>query len=263
MRYTTPTTRKLAEKYKEISHLGKINSVLGWDMNVNLPIKAASARAQQMAYLTGITTDKWLDPEFRKLIEKAGKELRKLNREETAIVRNLEWAGQFYWKVPKEIVVELSETTSEAFMAWQKAKVENDFPAFEGYLTKILRLNRVIADHLGYKDNRYDALLNLYEQNLTVAKLDKVFGTLKKELVPFLKKITKHPKNPNTVSRYINENTFYSEKHQAQLSNFIVKRMGYDLQAGRLDVSAHPFTTSFAKNDVRITTKYLPHDFRS
>lgn len=265
MRYTTSTTRRLGEKYKEISLLGKINGILSWDMNVNLPVKAASARAQQSAYLTAITTDKWLDPEFRTLIEKSQNSLRSLTPEEKAMIRNLEWAGQFYWKVPKEIVVELSETTSEAFMAWQKAKVEDDFPAFEGYLTKILRLNRVIADHLGYKENRYDALLNLYEQNLTVNKLDKIFGTLKKELVPLLKKLSnpKYPKLPNIISKYIGPDFFYSEKRQAQLSNFIIKRMGYDLQAGRLDVSAHPFTTSFARNDVRITTKYLPHDFRS
>ena len=179
------------------------------------------------------------------------------------MVRNLEWAGQFYWKVPKSIVVELSETTSEAFMAWQKAKVENDFPAFSEYLTKILRLNRTIADHLGYKENRYDALLNLYEQNLTATKLDKVFGQLKKELVPFLKKVVKQSAKNKTVGKYIGPNFFYSEKRQAQLSNFIIKRMGYDLAAGRLDVSAHPFTTTLAKNDVRITTKYLLHDFRS
>lgn len=262
MRYTTPTTRKLAEKYKEISQLGKINAVLGWDMNVNLPVKAASARGQQIGLLTALATDKWLDPEFRNLIEKASNE-KSLTPDEKAMIRNLEWAGQFYWKVPKEIVVEFSETTSEAFMAWQKAKVENDFPAFADYLSKILRLNRTIADHLGYKENRYDALLNLYEQNLTVKKLDVIFGQLKKELVPFLKKLTKQSAKDKTVSNYIGPDFFYSEKRQAQLSNFIIKRMGYDLQAGRLDVSAHPFTTTLAGSDVRITTKYLPHDFRS
>lgn len=266
MRFSTPTARRLAEKYKEISLLGKINGVLGWDMNVNLPVKAANARAQQVSYLTAISTDKWLDVEFRRLIEKSQNSLKSLTDEEKAMVRNLDWAGQFYWKVPKALVVEFSQVTSEAFMAWQKAKVENDFPAFSEYLTKILRMNRIIADHLGYTENRYDALLNLYEQNLTVKKLDKVFGTLKKELVPFLKKLT--PRNPskspeNPISRFIGPDFFYSEKRQAQLANFIIRRMGYDLQSGRLDVSAHPFTTGLARNDVRITTKYLPHDFRS
>lgn len=257
MHYSNNTTRKIAQHYKEISTLGKIGSVLGWDLNVNLPEKASSARAQQSAYITALTTDKWLDKDFRKLIENSLNSPKSQTPEEKAILRNLNWAGQFYWKVPKGIVVELSQVSSEAFMAWQKAKEEDNFPAFAGHLENILRLNRVIADHLGYKENRYDALLNLYEQNLTAKKLTPIFGLLKKELIPLIKnrKIPHHPDAP--------DHPYYNPRRQAQLANFIIKRMGYDLLAGRLDVSAHPFTTSLATNDVRITTKYLLDDFRS
>jgi len=37
--------------------------------------------------------------------------------------------------------------------------------------------------------------------------------------------------------------------------------MGYD--AGELDLSAHPFTTSFHPTDVRVTTRVHEHDLQS
>jgi carboxypeptidase Taq len=36
-----------------------------------------------------------------------------------------------------------------------------------------------------------------------------------------------------------------------------MKRLGFDSFRGRLDVSAHPFTTTLGSDDVRITTRYL------
>ena len=39
--------------------------------------------------------------------------------------------------------------------------------------------------------------------------------------------------------------------------------MGYDFEKGRLDLSAHPFTTSFHPTDVRVTTRVYEHDLPS
>jgi len=40
----------------------------------------------------------------------------------------------------------------------------------------------------------------------------------------------------------------------------VAQTIGYDFDAGRLDVSAHPFTTQFHSEDVRITTRFNPQD---
>ncbi len=39
--------------------------------------------------------------------------------------------------------------------------------------------------------------------------------------------------------------------------------MGYDFERGRLDLSAHPFTTSFHPTDVRVTTRVYEHELQS
>jgi carboxypeptidase Taq len=54
----------------------------------------------------------------------------------------------------------------------------------------------------------------------------------------------------------------YPEKDQLAFGEMVITQFGYDWKHGRQDKSAHPFTTGFGLNDVRITTRfrtnYLP-----
>ncbi len=43
----------------------------------------------------------------------------------------------------------------------------------------------------------------------------------------------------------------------------VIAELGFDFEAGRQDISSHPFSTSFNKNDVRITTRIDENDFSS
>ena len=52
----------------------------------------------------------------------------------------------------------------------------------------------------------------------------------------------------------------YDVTKQKEFSLFILKQLGYDFEAGRLDESEHPFATGLNPGDVRITTKYKPND---
>jgi len=48
---------------------------------------------------------------------------------------------------------------------------------------------------------------------------------------------------------------------QESFAKAVAIRIGYDMDAGRLDVSAHPFTTGIGPGDVRITTRYKESSF--
>ena len=41
----------------------------------------------------------------------------------------------------------------------------------------------------------------------------------------------------------------------------VATAIGFDFDRGRLDVSAHPFSTSIGPGDSRITTRFDAHDF--
>jgi carboxypeptidase Taq len=260
MRITHKTVKKLLTKYKEIVLLSRIEAVLGWDLNVNLPPKASQGRAEQISYLSGLVTDLWLDKEFRKLLDSLRKDKKNLNLKEKAILRNLEQVGKFYFRVPKEIIVEFSETASKAFVAWREAREENKFENFLPFLKKIISLNQIIAKHIGYKDNPYDALLDMYEPGLTSAFCKRIFSRLQPELTDLTKKIKRSPlyKEKNNLT---NTNFSYSESDQKQIALFALRKIGYDFNAGRMDISPHPFTNQLGRYDVRVTNRYKSNDF--
>ena len=261
MHYSNTYTRKLVEQYREISLLNKTKALLDWDLNVNLPSKASEARAAQMAQLTALTTDRWLDTKFRLLLEKVNEQKDKLNDHEKAMMRNLNWSAKYYYHVPKELIVEFSKTTSEAFMAWQQAKKDNNFKLFLPHLSKVIKLNQLVAQHLGFTDNPYDALLDQFEQGLTTRQCKTMFDHVRRELKKLLTYIQKSKYYRESLD-LVGEKHHYSLKRQRQLSQFALKKMGYDLDAGHFSESPHPFTMNIHRLDVRITTWYDRHDPR-
>jgi carboxypeptidase Taq len=254
------TIKKLLEKYQEISQLNHINAILNWDLNVNLPNKAAQSRAGQIGYVASLITEKWLDKEFRNLVENTQRE-KDLMHEEKAIVRNIQYATRYYYNVPKEIIIKKEKITSEAFPVWNQAREENDFKKFLPYLSEIVEISRQIAEFLTYKTNPYDALLDQYEPELTAVECQRLFDGLKKELVPLIKKITESKGYTDTVP-FIDKTQHYSHDDQKKITDYIVHKMGFDFTSGRIDTSPHPFTTTLAPHDVRLTTHYNDRDFR-
>lgn len=260
MHTTKQSVKKLLSHYQEIALLDSISSVLNWDLNVNLPSKASQTRAEQIAYMTKTTTEKWQDPKLLELLENVKKE-KNLNTEEKAVVRNLEHSLKYYSRIPKDLIVEFSKVTSLAFMAWNVAREKNDFNEFLPHLKSVIKLNQIFAQHLKYKDDPYDALLDLYEPGLTTKQCKEFFDAIKKPLTDLILTIV-NSKNYNEDPQLVGKGRSFPQDRQTQLSHFILKKIGYDLQAGRLDVSPHPFTTGLGDLDVRITTAYKSYDFR-
>jgi len=261
MQASNPKFKKLLAKYKEISLLAEINRILSWDLNVNLPSKASMTRAGQAAYLAAAVTEKWLDKDFYNLFENLRENQDKLSQEEKAAIRNLEWAGKFYFRVPKEMIVEKAKTASEAFMVWQQARNKDSFSDFRPYLEKIVGLDRLIAERLGYKQNPYDALLDLFEPQLTVSFCNVIFGQVKNELVTILKKI-KESKKYRQENKRLESESIFPQQEQRQIALYVLRKMGYDLEAGRMDISTHPFTDTLGFGDVRMTNRYKENDFK-
>jgi carboxypeptidase Taq len=254
--------KRLFELYRPIKMLEEISYLLDWDMNVNLPEAAGETRGNQTAFVAEQIARHWHDEELAKLLGEILGRLDELSELEQAAVRTLEHAGQFYFKVPPAIVVESARTASESFMVWQQAKKENNFALFAPHLEKTLELSRIIADKLGYDHNSYNALLDLYDQGLTADFIATTFRRLQPQLTDLQSRILKAPEY-QANSPLLAEDMLYPQSEQRQLSLFILKKMGYDFTSGRMDISTHPFSTGLGMGDVRITTRYLPHDFRS
>jgi carboxypeptidase Taq len=134
---------------------------------------------------------------------------------------------------------------------WNEARRRNDFKSFLPNLRTVLELKKEEAQYLGYVASPYDALLDIYEPGSTVATLTPLFAQLKARLVPLLKRVMASPVKIDDGVLYRS----YDQAKQLEFSRLVLTAMGYDFERGRLDLSAHPFTTSFHPTDVRVTTR--------
>ena len=220
-----------------------------------MPPKGAGARAKQLATLAGIYHDKATSRELGKLIRRAKPQ----NIYDKALVRERERAYRKETKLPKKLVEELSEATSKAFNIWQRAKKEGDFSLFEKDLGRVLKLMVQVAKLLRRKGQTvYDVLLDDYEHGLTEKEVERVFGEIKPKLTTLAKRWSKITAGADIKIA----NKGYEWKKQWDFGMRVIKDMGYDLDAGRQDISAHPFTTGFGTGDVRITTWKNEQDLR-
>jgi carboxypeptidase Taq len=244
----------LREKLHELYHLGSAIAVLHWDMEVFMPPKGAESRAKTIANLSGILHEKFISKDFTTLLKKAKAQFDagKLNDEDSAIVRELWREHERQKKLPVAFVKEMSQICSEGHNVWIKAREKSDFGIFLPVLKKIIALKREEAELVGFKKSPYDALLDTYEPYSTSEDISMIFEELKNFLVPFLKKIAE---SREKISPNILKGNFSVEK-QKKFNEEVAKKLGFDFEAGRLDTSAHPFSTGFHPDDVRLTTRY-------
>jgi carboxypeptidase Taq len=265
---TVATLAPLTTKLLEITRINSAASVLSWDQETHMPAGGGEARAEQIAVLQGIAHDKLVSPDIERLlaatvdpttgqaVDQPGdlwdEPSRSLLRE---ILRDFSRAK----KLPSDFVIRLSRETSLAQQVWAEAKEQNNFRQFLPNLRTVLALKREETEYLGYKTSPYDALLDVYEPGSTIATLRPLFAQMKARLVPLLKRVTQ---SPNQIDDSILRHS-YDQARQLEFGRLVLIAMGYDFERGRLDLSAHPFTTSFHPTDVRVTTRVHEHELQS
>lgn len=252
---------ELLRRMKELALLGNTAGVLGWDQEVYMPAANAPFRAEQLSLLAGMCHQRFTDPAVGDLIAKVeGSPLAKDPLSDAA-VNIREWRHSYdrSKKLPQKLVEEMSRVTSNAQVEWVEARKENKFSRFQPWLEKIVGLVKEQAECYGYKDHPYDALLEDYEPGLTCAQLDKLFPPLKERLSTLVKKIGSAPRKPDAS---ILKRKCPVPQQQA-FCHRLAEAIGFDLGKGRIDVSAHPFTTGLGPSDTRITTRFEEGNFEN
>jgi len=244
---------KQYEQYKEI--LGKHAdiehsiAILSWDKEVNGPPKGSALRARQIATLSSMAHHLVTQKSYGDLLEQLGANAALSEKASRNIKKSLKDYKRNE-KLSAEFVERRSHCHSKAYDAWMKARKANDYHLYEPALQAIIEIKREEAELLGYEDHPYDALIEDYEPGTRVAALDRLFEDVKAKLVGFAAEI----KSQAQVDDQFLYQHFDKDK-QWELGLSLLKNMGYDFDAGRQDLSPHPFTTSFGPTDVRVTTR--------
>lgn len=261
---TLTTLEPLTTRLLEIRRIQSAAAVLSWDQETYMPAGGGAARAEQIATLEGLAHQKlvsaeletllteWIDPATGQAADSWDEPSRSLLRETW---RDFSRAK----KLPSDFVIRLSRECSLAQQAWVTAREESRFSKFLPSLKIILGLKRDEARYLGYRNSPYDALLDTYEPGATIAQLGPLFTQLRERLVPLLQRVQS---STVTIDDRCLHQSFDPSK-QVEFGRLVLTAMGYDFERGRLDLSAHPFTTSFHPTDVRVTTRVFENDLPS
>lgn len=250
--------QKMHELSKHARILQGIASILDWDQETYMPSGSAPIRAEQMKTMAGIihrerTSRKYTNA-LSKLIDLQTGKIKATNLSPMQIAAVKEWRRDYRHDtaLPSKFVEEFAKVTSQAVIAWRTAKSNDAFQQFAPFLDKIVSLNRKKADLLGYQIHPYDALLDLYEPDMTTKEVTELFSKLRQTLTPWIKIMAQLP---------VNDQFLYGDWDHAKQVNFsdkILDAMGYDRNKGRLDFSAHPFSSASHPTDSRITTRIHP-----
>jgi carboxypeptidase Taq len=250
----------LLDHVRDTYALRSAGSLLGWDQETMMPIKGGETRARSLSAISRVLHQRVTDTAFGDLLAAAETNV-ELSATQQACLKALRRDRDKAVKIPEQLAADLALTSSLSQQAWVDCRANNDAAAFLPWLNKLMALKRREIECLGPVAHPYDALLDQYEPGATVASIRPVLESLGKqttELLPAIldKQGSYEPATPWGQMR------FALPAQQAMNEN-VLTAMGFDLQAGRLDASAHPFTESLGARDVRLTTRYREDDIQN
>lgn len=251
--------QKLHKLSKHTRTLQGISNILGWDQETYMPPGAGENRGEQLKIMAGLIHREKTSPEYiatlGELVDLKTGNVKANGLEENKQAALREWYRDYKRDnaLSSAFVEDFAQLNSQSLLVWRHAKEKNAFHHFAPFLDRTIDMCRKKADLLGYKEHPYDALLDLYEHDISTEEVYTLFSNLKASLLPLLKKIQRQKQ----VDDSFLHGSFPAKKQMA-FTLKLLKDIGYDMSHGRLDFSAHPFSTASHPTDSRITTHIHP-----
>ncbi|HEX4344526.1 MAG TPA: carboxypeptidase M32 [Solirubrobacteraceae bacterium] len=237
---------ELLARLGELSDLHHAGHVLAWDQQVMMPPGGSAARGQALGAIQSLAHDRLVAPELGALLDA------ETQPDDELLVRAVRRDHEVARRVPGELAAEMARTGSAGFEAWLKAREANDFAVFEPALRRNIELARRYAGCFPEAAHPYDPLLDRYEPGTTTADVRALFAQLRDGLVPLLAEIAGQPAPPAFGGGF-------PIAAQREVGLEIVRAMGFDDHAWRLDDAVHPFASSPSSQDIRVTSRFDDH----
>jgi carboxypeptidase Taq len=252
----------LVRRAKEEALLESCISLLAWDELTYLPPGGVTARADQLAYLAGLSHDQAIDTRRLVMLEMVVDSDLTRDPLTPEAVNIREWSRQASraMKRPRRLVEELARLAPLAQQQWTLARQEGDFGLFRPWLEKIVQLKREEATCLAEARGRhalYDALLEDFEPGAHSRDLEILFAALRQELAPLWQAIRGSKKRSKAAILRRN----YPLEQQRAFGQEVAAALGFDFERGRIDTAVHPFSTNIGPGDCRIAIRHSGNQF--
>lgn len=253
---TTPAYDQLTATYQRLHRLGHLGAIAGWDQAANMPAKGNEARAAAIAELAALMHRLRTDPGVGDQIARAEQE--DLDDAQRANLREIRRDWRRATALPDDLVQRREIATSRCEHAWRTQRPAGDWAGFLENFRPVLAIVREQAARLADSNGlgRYEAMMDAYEPGMTTATVDRVFGDVRQWLPGLIQRaVDRQARDPA-----IEPAGPFPVERQRWLSEQVMRLLGFDFDAGRLDVSAHPFCGGVPE-DVRMTTRYSADNF--
>lgn len=253
------TIQSFRNYVKKMTHYEEALGVLHWDLRTGAPRKGMEGRSEAIGTLSAELFHMQTSEEMEQFIATLSEpeQFAALSVQDQKLVEECRKEFERNRKIPADRYEQYVVLTAQSESIWEEAKEQSDYALLQPYLEEIVAFNKEFIELWGVKETPYDTLLDLYEPGMTVAKLDDVFSQLREHVVPLVQQIAQSEVRLETD--FMQQP--FDEVKQREFSAYILAEMGFDFEAGRLDLSAHPFAIGLSPQDVRMTTNFLPDDF--
>ena len=252
----TPAYDALSHAYERLHRLQHLQAIAGWDQAAKMPPKGNAARAAALAEMAAVLHRIRTDPAQAQHLARAEQE--PLDDVQRANLREIRRDWQRANALPEDLVQRRQLAGSRCEHAWRTQRAANDWAGFLGNFREVVAIAReeaaLLAEHSGL--SRYDALMDRFEPGMTSAVLDRVFGEVRGWLPGLIEQVAQRQANEATLEPV----GPFALDAQRRLCERVMQLLGFDFDAGRLDVSMHPFCGGVPE-DVRLTTRFADHDF--
>jgi len=253
---STPSYDTLTQTFSRLYRLQHLQSIASWDQAANMPPRGNEARAAAMAEMGALLHRMRTEPQLAQQLERAESE--PLSEPQRANLREMRREWRQSNALPESLVQRSYMATARCEHAWRTQRPANDWKGFLGNFREVLAIEREAAEALSQQAGlaRYDALMDRFEPGMTSKTVDAVFGDLRSWLPGLIRRVIDkqaretllQPKGP------------FSIQAQRELCERVIRLLGFDFEAGRLDVSTHPFCGGVPE-DVRMTTRFREDEF--
>ena len=253
---STPTYDDLTSTWTRLHHLQHLQSIAGWDQAANMPPKGNEARAAALAEMAALLHRMRTDAQLPDQLSRAEQE--PLSDLQRANVREMRRQWRASNALPESLVQRQQLANSRCEHAWRTQRPANDWAGFLDNFRPVLALAREEAELLSQQNGvrKYDAMMDRFEPGMRCAQVDRVFGEVRQWLPGLIQQVKQRqareavvvPKGPFPIAQ------------QKALCDQVMRLLGFDFEAGRLDVSTHPFCGGVPE-DVRMTTRFREDDF--
>lgn len=253
---STPAYDALAGTFQRMHHLQHLQSIASWDQAANMPPRGNEARAAALAEMAALLHRMRTDPQMGAQLERASDE--PLDDLQRANLREMQREWRAANALPEALVHRREIATSRCELAWRTQRPANDWAGFAPNLREVLAVAREEAERLSQQlgVSRYDALMDRFEPELRSAEVDRVFGEVRQWLPGLIREVRERQDKEQVIA----PTGPFPVPAQRALCEQVMRLLGFDFEAGRLDVSTHPFSGGVPE-DVRLTTRYREDEF--